>query len=210
MGINIPNFGKDLSKVSAYAPLGQGLHVTRIFLPLPTRLGDLYMPWTDLANEKGVTLTAHTSLNDLLPQGVDIVSEPRAQAGGGVIPVLLKLAAEHLDIHDQCVFVRWIGYAESGDDADELALRGSHIGPWQQKEFTATFEPLAALDHVENAGLHLPTHIWTPDHSFILTCPMFSDSLYLSSVDIDAERLISEGLEAAPIDEDLDLPIIEH
>ncbi|MDO5723616.1 MAG: hypothetical protein Q4P33_04355 [Flaviflexus sp.] len=206
MGIEIPPFGTDMTRVSAYALFTEGWHVYRVFLPLPTRLGEIHLSWADLAEQAGTVLGPQTTLLELLPRGVDLVAEPEARAGHGFIPALLEALTNHTDIFEPHVIVRWTGYAESGD-ADEVALRGSHLGPWQMREFAATLEPLTDLIHVEHSGLHLPTHVWSLNRSLVITCPMFFDSLYISSPTLTGEELAAAGLEAVLVPTDSPLPI---
>lgn len=114
---------------------------------------------------------------ELLPTVFDLVCKPQAGTGPGVIDALLSAleGAPSPYPTSSCA-----GYAESGD-ADEVAVRGSHLGPRQMRELSATLEPLTDLHHVEHSGLHLPTHVWSFDRQLVITCPMFSDSLYISS-----------------------------
>lgn len=206
MGIEIPQFGNDMTRVSAYALFEEGWHVSRVLLPLPTKLSELYLTWEELATRANRELDPLISLAELLPTGFDLVSEPHARTGPGLIDALLSALEGHTDISAPHVIVRWTGYAESGD-ADEVALRGSHLGPWQMREFCATLEPLTDLHHVEHSGLHLPTHVWSLDRQLVITCPMFSDSLYISSPTLTGKELAAAGLEAVCVPTDGPLPM---
>lgn len=49
MGIEIPQFGNDMIRVSAYARFEGGWHGSRVLLPPLTKLGELYLSWEELA-----------------------------------------------------------------------------------------------------------------------------------------------------------------
>lgn len=93
--------------------------------------------------------------------------------------------------------------AGSGTQFPTVTLSSSHIGPWDTTDFSVRLEPVTHLEQ----SLKFPTYIWSDDFKLVLTCPIYSDSVFLTSPTLFAEDFVRAGLEARGILKDDYLPV---
>ena len=75
------------------------------------------------------------------------------------------------------------------------------VGPWNvRQDLLLRLRPLRSLVDVAEAEEHWPVLVWNRDLSFVLSCPLYSDSVLLSSTGISSRDLEREGLHSVEID----------
>lgn len=212
-----PPFSTDPSRFGAYIPFKLGLHSSRLFLPffdIDNNADPL--SWTELAAHSGEALRADTVLYDLLDEDRARAIHPSATVQDPWATLLLSVLSSTVPIEDDFIFARSVVYAETTQRYAKIVdqrlrcfsrprrdLIDAHIGPWNTKDFAVTLEPLVSLREEST----FPTYIWSEDLSLVLTCPIYSDSVFLTSSTLCAEDFTNAGLEAQAIVEDNALPI---
>jgi hypothetical protein len=81
------------------------------------------------------------------------------------------------------------------------------LGPWAARDFVVTRSTLGHLVEVARHGAPFPVYLWTPDRRFVLSCPWYSDSLFVTSDELAPGDFRAAGLEASLVPHDGPLAI---
>lgn len=214
MSHRVPPFSEDPLRLGAYVPFGLGFNSSRLFLPFSGQSDVQESCWSELATSAGTSLRADTMLYDLLDEDKAQSIHPLAEAQNSWITRLLDVLCSAVSVEDSFIFARSKIYAEtsqsdtentagSGTQFPTVTLSSSHIGPWDTTDFSVRLEPVTHLEQ----SLKFPTYIWSDDFKLVLTCPIYSDSVFLTSPTLFAEDFVRAGPEARGILKDDYLPV---
>lgn len=233
MGV-VPSLGPEDLRVSAFTTSKHEV-AARIFLPLHGP-GDSRWPWEELMAQISAQAGAHDVAHDEttgaadsvltsdvrwssavrwsdLERGLELVGRPDLRMAyatpGRVFSVALAaVLGEHSATPDGCWFFLWEGYAGETDGLDTgcppwltgLARRSGGLVPHR-----APVSWLGART-ADDEHLRLPVFVWPDDGSFLLACPIYHDSLYISCSTDLVDRLREAGFEVLLVDRDAELP----
>ena len=119
------------------------------------------------------------------------------------------MLARESDTPEKCSFFLWPGYA---GDTDEVELA---VVPPELEELSCREGGLVLHQAqvswlgdrtADDVHLRLPVFVWPSDGSFLLACPIYHDSLYVSGSARLVESLRGAGFEVEMIDRGLELP----
>ncbi|MBF0721472.1 hypothetical protein [Sanguibacter inulinus] len=201
----------------------------RIFLPLHGP-GDSRWPWEGLVAQVAAQVAALDVAHDETTGAADSVLTPDVRwsdlerclesvgrtglrmayaTPGRVFSVALAaVLGEHTATPDECWFFLWEGYAGETDGLDTgcppwltgLARRSGGLVPHR-----APVSWLGART-ADDEHLRLPVFVWPDDGSFLLACPIYHDSLYISCSTDLVDRLREASFEVLLVDRDAELP----
>lgn len=202
MSVTPPRLGSDPLLMSAYAVLPGAPHVSRVFLPLGHRGEAVTVTWAGIAREAGEDLSTASDLYDLLGEPAAREIHPYGEATPATVRTLLRALGRALPSDQEVIAADWPGYAATAAVETEVELSTSHLGPWPRSDFLVHRTTLDHLLRIAEREAPFPVYLWTPDHSLVLSCPIYSDSLFLSSESVTVADLREAGLEAATVLED--------
>ncbi|GAA4288938.1 hypothetical protein [Georgenia daeguensis] len=200
---------RDETRVAAFTT---DCHETtsRLFLPADGPAGTV-MTWRELALLAGMPLTADLRWSAIVSR-LDAALRQELSAPFAVVPSatlvrLVDLLSAATSTPERCYFFLWEGYAEeTADLVPEVAP--PHVAVLARHDYVLHTAPLSWL--VERAAdlmqPRMPVFLWPHDGAFLLACPLYHDSLYLSSDVALPDTLRSGGLEVLPIARDIELP----
>jgi len=227
MGV-VPSLGPEDLRVSAFTTSTHEV-AARIFLPLHGP-GDSRWPWEGLvaqiSAQAGAQVFAHDETTGVVDSrlrsdvrwsdlecGLELVGRTGLRMAyatpGGVFSVALAaVLGEHTTTPDGCWFFLWEGYAGETDGLDTgcppwltgLARRSGGLVPHR-----APVSWLGART-ADDEHLRLPVFVWPDDGSFLLACPIYHDSLYISCSTDLVDHLREAGFEVLLVDRDAELP----
>lgn len=227
MGV-VPSLGPEDLRVSAFTTSTHEV-AARIFLPLHGP-GDSRWPWEGLAAQISAqtgaqvcahdettgtadgTLTSAVRWSDL-ERGLGSVGRTGlrmayATPGRMFSVALAAVLSEHTATPDGCWFFLWEGYAGETDGL------GTSCPPWltglarRSGGLVLHRAPVSWLGArtADDEHLRLPVFMWPDDGSFLLACPIYHDSLYISCSTDLVDRLRETGFEVLLVDRDAELP----
>jgi hypothetical protein len=183
---------------------------SRMFLPADGPAAT-EMTWRELTALAGVPLTADLRWSAMVHQ-LDAALQrelgaPFAVASPATLGRLVDVLSAATATPGRCYFFLWPGYAGDTDDLvpevvppplSALAGKGNvlHTAPlsWLLERTDDSLEP------------RLPVFVWPHDGAFLLACPLYHDSLYLSGAAVLPDTMRSDGLEVLPIAHNIELP----
>lgn len=183
---------------------------SRMFLPAHGPAGAV-MTWRELAAHAGVPLTADLRWSAMVrrldPALQRELTAPFAVASPATLERLVDVLSSATSTPERCYFFLWPGYAGDIDD----------INP---EEVPPLLSALAGRDHVlhtaplswllertnDTTDPRMPVFVWPHDGAFLLGCPLYHDSLYLSGAAALLDAMRSDGLEVLPIARNIELP----
>lgn len=203
--VPLPSFSQDFLATSAYVPTHTVGATNRIFLPLTYVNSDQVLSWSTLAEEVGVPLSSETVLTDLLEKSGIEVEHPQANAPLVWVTTFLSSIAEAAKPEVPVIFAAWPGYAGDGALGQEIHVSESRIGPWRTADLSFTRGPLSLLEEASRCHDRFPVYVWSLDLKMVLSCPLYSDSLFLTS-SVTLDHLSSHGIEAVGMSRNVPLP----
>lgn len=204
--IPVPPLTQDHSEFSSYVPRITGTHTSRIFLPLDRdSVRAAQRSWHYAAAQRGVQLLPDTSFYDLVDETpVNCPSHPFAGADRATISALLAAVRPSISPDEEVYIALWNGYAGDHVDGDVVNPQAEQLGTWQvHSDLLVVRSPLVGL--LQLADQHWPVFLWSTDLRLVVSCPLYSDSVFVTSDSIDSQDLAAQGLEA--LRADLDGPI---
>lgn len=198
-----PPFTRDPLRLSAYTLFSGSTTTSRIFLPLALDAGSADDgTWASLARAAGTPLTATTELYALLDRAQADGRHPHGAVSPATTQALLDALGTSLPLDEEIVAARWPGHAGDGGHDEELPLPAQTVGGWPPGDLSLTWTTLARCASGAERDGQLPVYLWTADLRLVLSCPLYSDSLFLASDQITAAHLRAAGLEAEGLLED--------
>jgi len=220
----VPSLGPEDLRVSAFTTSTHEV-AARIFMPLHGPDGSRW-PWEGLVRQvsahvsedgeaQGVvdgTLTSTARWSDLErglePAGRTGLRMAHATPGRMFSVALAAVLSQGTATPDGCWFFLWEGYAGEADGLDTgcppwLTELGRRCGG-----LVAYRAPVSWLGArtADDEHLRLPVFVWPEDGSFLLACPIYHDSLYISCSTDLVDRLRDAGFEVLFVDRDAELP----
>lgn len=157
------------------------------------------LSWASLANSSQTDLGPNTCLYDLMPKEQAGRIHPRAEVDQVFLDRLFTVLSQSTEVLDDHVFIDWRGYSEHNQDSGGAEIMVPRVGPWEAYELLAQVQPFSMLYERGARGRRLPLYVWSLDHQIVLSCPIYSDSLYLASSNVTSDLLISHNIEASAI-----------
>lgn len=202
-----PLLSRDSSLVSAYADPSPGRRVSRVFLPLIRRGdGGEVIPWASLAARKGEALSANTDLYDLMDRSEASDIHPYGKTSVDSMWQLLQAIGASVPLEQDVITANWIGFAHRVMVGEEVEV-SEPLGPWPAGDFIFTRTTLRRLTQIAESEGAFPNYLWTSDHRFVFSCPIYSDSVFVTSDGLGADDFRAVGLEACPVEQDGPLAI---
>ncbi|WP_145941422.1 hypothetical protein [Corynebacterium glyciniphilum] len=102
-------------------------------------------------------------------------------------------------------FALWPGYAGEVGGVGSVSVFG-HDAPLPFGRYGGLAIKQAPLNwltafSVENPGRpHMPVYVWPKDGSFLISCPIYSNSLFISGGELLAEKLGESALDVIQVD----------
>lgn len=210
----VPAFAEDTRTVADYSTTDEPI-VARIFIPLLMSTWGQFQDWSEAANMVGLTLTAHTRWSQISARAVSGKRADMGQPQMGTIDVrtvskLLSALAPRASSGSSTRFALWTGYA--GEMTDELEHQvtalpkgaGNYLG---DGSYGIKVDDLSwASTRSLESGTHFPAAVWCPDLTFVLSCPIYQDSCFLTCDQATLARLQALGVEAFAIDRGAPVP----
>lgn len=204
--VPVPPLTGGYSEFTSFVPRISGTHTSRIFLPLGRdSVGAEQRSWRYAAAQRGIPLLPDTTFYDLVDETPEnSPSHPFAGADRTTIAALLAAVRPSIRPDEEVYLALWKGYAGDHVDGDVVNLEVEQLGTWQvHNDLRVVRSPLAGL--LQLADQRWPVFLWTADLRLVVSCPLYSDSVFVTSDVIDSGELAAQGLEALPAD--LDGPI---
>lgn len=199
----VAHVGADDGRVSGFATSTHEI-VARLFLPV-RGAGDVLESWSELARQAGIPLTSTLTFTELTaalpPDEASPLAKPAGELPLRETSALVDVLRRATTTPTRCFFGLW-----EGSSTD---LEGLEIAP---------FPPaLDALAH-RHGGLALhvaplswlvdrarrfppqrmPVFVWPQDGSFLLGCPIYRDSLFVSCSRSTGDALRAAGFDVLP------------
>ncbi len=209
-----PAVGADWSVVGSVTSPDQEAS-SRLFLPLIAN-GMRHVPWSVVAGRAGVPLEAHTGWEQIEARLDSDDDDPRPQFGGvdrKTLEILLDVLAGEVR-SPRVTIALWLVYDEL-DRVGDLELtpvpRVPGADRWHDGMHVAAEIELPELSRfADDDGARFPSAV-VPEHGeFLLACPGYSDSLYLSSRRALCAALTARGLDLRQVDRTRPLPDGTH
>ena len=169
------------------------------------------MTWRELATNAGVPLTAELRWSALVrrldPALNQELTAPFAVASPATLGRLVDVLSAATSTPERCYFFLWPGYA---GDVDGFAAEvvPPHLSALAGQDHVLHTAPLSWLLErtVDTLDPRLPVFVWPHDGAFLLACPLYHDSLYISGAAALLDAMRSDGLEVLPIARNIELP----
>lgn len=123
----------------------------------------------------------------------------------GTILRILTEVVPGLRVSTDVTFAMWPGYAGELGGAGPVSVFG-HDAPLPFGRYGGLAIKQAPLNwlssfSVENPGRpHMPVYVWPEDGSFLISCPIYSNSLFISGGELLAEKLEESALDAVRVE----------
>ncbi|HLR95087.1 MAG TPA: hypothetical protein VK053_11210 [Jiangellaceae bacterium] len=183
---------------------------SRVFLPADGPAGAA-MTWRELTAHAGVPLTADLRWS-VMVRRLDAalqreLTPPFAVASPATLRRLVDVLSAATSTPGRCYFFLWPGYAGDIDDLDPEVIP-PHLSALAGRDHVLHTAPLSwLLERTEDTlDPRLPVFVWPHDGAFLLACPLYHDSLYVSGAAALLEAMRSDGLEVLPIARNIELP----
>lgn len=202
--------GDDPRRVSAFADLGTEV-TARVLLPV-LGPGEASWSWGALTQRAGIPLSATTRWSQLVRRLGTFAAEvepPYASLAPEGVRALARVLGRATATPDECVFALWDGYAGEADglapaaEVRGLAALARPFGGLVLHEAPLSWLVLRAAAHPTP---RLPVFVRPRDGAFLVACPVYHDSLYVSGSRGLVEAVGAAGFEILPVDRDAPLP----
>lgn len=209
------SLGEDPSTVAGFTTSSHHA-AARLFLPILGPDDGSCWSWSDLCERARLPLTPTTrwsELSEALPDDLSIPLEPPyGWLAPSMTDVLVAVLTGATATPDSCVFSLWFHdqVAREGVDAESYpAWLAPLDGPFDHQVLHTG--PLTWLSERmrPNPWRHhnlMPVFIMPEDRSFLLGCPIYHDSIYVSSDIALLDALRAGGFDVLEIDRHEDLP----
>ncbi|WP_143755701.1 hypothetical protein [Sanguibacter keddieii] len=164
--------------------------------PAPVRPLSSTQRWSDLS----------VDLQALGREGLDV---SRATPGRTFCVALASVLARGQDAAAECSFFLWPGYAGETDGLEPVVVPTA-LEELSRREGGLVLHraPVSWLGDrtADDEHRRLPVFVWPADGSFLLACPVYHDSLYVSCSAQLVEDLRAAGFEVEVIARDIEVP----
>jgi hypothetical protein len=204
--------GPDQTRVSGFTTSTHDA-VARIFLP-PLGPRDSQLTWSYLAELAGVRLNAGLRWSTLTarldPELVANIEPAYGRPPAAMTAAMTRVLTTATTNPSDANFALWEGHQDdiAGLELDDFppeveALSRPHGGLLLHR---ASLMWLADYTRGDQFPRRLPVFVWPADAAFLLACPIYHDSAYISGSRRLLDQLIRAGLEIVEIDRDTELP----
>ena len=205
----LPRVDSDRTRIAGFST---SVHeqVVRVLLP---GVGDhdCVRPWSQLALAAGLELEGTLRWSELLRALPRNETDALREAGGRCDPLLAAVLVDALTVAtgtpQRCTYMLWPGFAGELDGVSVTAPKdqGEELG--RNEGLVLHDDALAWLrTRAENGLSHFPVYLWPQDQAFLVACPIYHDSLYVSGSATLAGNLKRTGLDVVDVTRDMVLP----
>lgn len=209
-GLLASTIGTDDSVVAAFVSSAHEVSA-RIFLPATGTWDRLY-PWPELASLAGLPLTSDlrwsTVQSTLPPEVTTTVHPAEGQMRTALVARLASILRRGTATPDRFHHAMWEGYVEEQDDD-----RG-HTFPPGTEELHSRYGGLILRDgdgewlveRSQQLTAHYPVFWWPADGAFVVSNPIYHDSLYVSCSRSLLNEIQRAGVTALEITPEMAVP----
>ena len=210
-GLDASTIGADESLVAAFVSSAHEVSA-RIFLPV-TGAGDRPYSWPELAGIAGLPMASDLRWSSvqsaLSPDLAATVHPAEGQIDADLTAGLVSALRRGTSTPDRLHHAMWVGYAEEQDDE-----RGDKFPPGTEC-LGGRYGRLVLRDRDSDwlvdrsralPASHYPVFWWPADGAFLVTNPIYHDSLYFSGSRLLLSDIRRAGVVALEIAPETDLP----
>ena len=168
---------------------------------VPVRTLSSTQRWSDLSADLKAL-----GLEGLGRTGLDV---SRAAPGRTFCVALASVLARGQDAAAECSFFLWPGYAGETDGLEPVVVPAAlEVLSRREGGLVLHRAPVSWLGDrtADDDHLRLPVFVWPTDGSFLLACPVYHDSLYVSCSARLVESMREAGFEVEVIDREVEMP----
>ena len=206
----LPRVGPDDARVAGFST-GEHERVVRVLLP-GIGAEDRAHTWSELATAAGVELAGSLRWSELLRHVPSPLRDELYEASGRCEPTLVAVLVGVLTAATStprlCTYALWPGFAGELDGVS-VTRPADGAAPAVRRSGGLVLHH-DGLDWLHERSLgalaHYPVYLWPQDHAFLVACPIYHDSLYVSGPASLAASLARAGLDVVDVTRELPLP----
>jgi hypothetical protein len=198
----LPVVGESAELVSGFCA-GNHVEVSRVFVPLEREEFE-FVSWRELASSVGCEIHALSRWRDIAvrldPSAERNLTPASGSCDQATATRLTRALCTTPPEVTEGTYALWPGYAGELDDfnVDQLFTYSDPAPLGRYGGLAIVRRPLTWLlsRTVEHWRVHAPVYVWPDDGSFLISCPIYSNSLYVSGPAGVTKALSRAGLEA--------------
>lgn len=206
----VPHVAEDESSVAGFV---DERHSARLRVFSPAEIADdMFVSCGELAGRAGYVLHPGSTWREISDRIGPEESSKYHPASGGCdelgLETLLHIltgALPDLRTSTEVTFAMWPGYAGEVENVESVRVF-DFTAPLPFGRFGGLAVAQAPLDWLLTFGSdrpgrpHMPIYVWPPDGAFLISCPIYSNSLFISADEELAWKLEESALDVVRVD----------